>query len=695
MRKMALALVLLFLLPSCENQDRSVDVPDVDGNQAFLGSFTPSSWTVISGGAVGLNAIVVNPVSEALPGRTVAFEIVSGPGTLSASSLVSNEQGMTQTLLITEEGDVGSCVVRAEVGDSHKDVTVQVVDPSGPGSEGDPAAVYLVADPSSVIANGHTSATVSATVYDQWSNPVADGTAVKFAAGEAFDDVDGDGYFTDGVDVLVHDSDGDGQWDQLGTIDATANTSNGVAVVTYTAPEDTGTVYVKATAGDVSKDYTLQLLPTPEEMGVASIVLVASYPSMQVKATGGIEASPITAYCFDALGQSVGDSWGVDFEVMYGPGGGEGLEAHGYGPVTYVTDEYGRATVIANSGTISGTMYVRARCGDVYSSATQIAISAGPPEYISIGVNPGNIRGWDKEHVPAAVTALVGDLYHNPVAEGTAVYFTCDEGTIIGLDDSGVAYTKEGFAAATFYSGTPRQNGIVEIKASTKGGAVIGQTNLITSGPPANIQIISYPATLAAAVDAEGVVLVRVLDVNGNYVVNGTLVKFDLDHGIITPTAITSDGLYDSIAEVNIYGEILGEDYSTPGPTDDGVGAHATLKASAELQYGASSQASIDLTTGRSRSQRSSIEPPQLIPAGSTVPLYIYVKDGNGNPLGDHALALSVSGGSIDAVVMTDSTGEAQANFTAPASSGDVTLRVDDTDPNYGGMVLIQKLTVE
>jgi hypothetical protein len=695
MRKMALALVLLLLLPACENQDRVADVPDVDENLAFVGSFEPTSWTVISGGAVGINATVVNPLNAGLPGRTVTFSLVSGPGVLSADSLVSNEQGRTQVLLSTQEGDAGATVVRATVGASKKDVTVQIVDPSGPGEEGQPAAVYLTSDPPSVIANGHTSATVTADVYDQWGNPVTDGTTVMFTAGESFTDVDGDGYFTDGVDVLVDDLDDDGQWDAIGTIDAAAHTSAGVAVVTFNAPEDTGAVYIKATAGQVAQDYTLELLPVPEELDVASIVLIAMYPSMQVRATGGIEATPITAFCFDALGDFIGESWEVEFEVIHGPGGGEGLEEHGYGPVKYLTDEYGRAQVIANSGTVSGTMYIRARCGDVHSAATQITISAGPPEYISIGVRPGNIRGWDVEHVPAGVTALVGDLYHNPVAEGTAVYFTCDEGTIMGYDASGVSYTSVGFANALFYSGKPRDNGIVEITASTKGGAVTGHTNLITSGPPAFIQILSYPASLMASAEAEGDVLVRVLDVNGNFVVNGTTVHFDMDHGVITPTSITSDGIYDSVADATIYGHILSMDYSMPGPTDDGVGAWATLEASSDPEFGTNSQVSISFTTGRARSQRSFIQVPPIIPAGSTVPLYIMVRDGEGNPLGDHPLALSVTGGSIDALVVTDETGEAQVSFAAPDSSIDVTLRVDDTDPSHGGMVLIQRILID
>ena len=132
-----------------------------------------------------------------------------------------------------------------------------------------------------------------------------------------------------------------------------------------------------------------------------------------------------------------------------------------------------------------------------------------------------------------------------------------------------------------------------------------------------------------------------------------------------------------------------------PGPTDDGVGAWATLTAGSELQYGASSQVNISFTTDRARSQRSFVEVPQIIPAGSTMPIYIYVKDGNGNPLGDHELALTVNGGAIDESVMTDATGEALATFVAPDSTSDVTLRVDDVDPSYGGMVLIQKLSIE
>jgi hypothetical protein len=695
MRRMALALALLLLLPSCENSDRISEVP-VDQNKSFIGSFTPTSWSVVSGGMVGLNATVVNPLNEPLSNRAVEFEILSGPGALSVAADTTGDQGAVQTLFMTQEGDIGATMIRAQTGDSHKDLIVQVTAPGGPG-DGDtsPAFVELSANPTSLLGNGLTSSAVTASVTDGLHAPVSDGTVVKFAAGERFEDTDGDGYFTEGVDEILDDADGDGQWDAIGSIDFVASTQGGVVVVTYDAPEDTGTVYIKATAGEVSEDITVELLPVPGELNIASIVLVSPSPTLQVKATGGVESTPAIAYGYDALGQPVGANWEISFEVIHGPGGGEGLEEAGYGPVSYFTDDYGKAAVSVTSGTVSGTMYVRARCGDVYSGATQIAISAGPPAYISLGVNPGNIRGWDIEHARAAVSALVGDQYHNPVPDNTAVYFTVDEGTIVGIDDSGVSFTEAGFAEANFFSGDPRGDGIVEITAQTSGGEVVGTTHLITSGPPAYVYILQYPSNIRAAAGSEGDIVVRVLDVNNNYVVEGTLVRFDIDYGSVTPTAVTSDGLYDSIAEGTVYSEILDADYSMPGPADDGVGAIATLTAGSMPAYGASTSANVQFTTGLSRNDRSFVTMPQNIPAGADVPLYITIKDREGNPLGDHTVSLSVTSGSVDPSVVTNTLGEALINFASPDTSAEVTLTARDTDPNYGGVVLFVKILVD
>ncbi len=695
MRRMALALALLLFAPSCEDSDRVTDIPEVDESKSYIGTFAPSSWSVSSGGTVGLNATVVNPVNTPLSGRTVTFDIISGPGSLSADSLTTNEQGAVQLILMTQPGEPGNSTIRARVEDSHKDLTIQVVDPGGPGDEGQPASISLEAEPPSLIGNGRTSSSVTAGVFDGLNNPVGDGTAVKFAAGESFSDVDGDGYFTAGVDSILNDADGDGSWDEIGTIDFVASTVGGAAIATYNAPEDTGTVYIKATAGDVSSDVTIELLPVTAELEVASIVLVAPSPTLQVKGTGGTESTPITAYCYDVLGRPVGANWGINFLVVYGPGGGEGLEGQGYGPMTYYTDEEGKATVSVTSGTVSGTMYVSAQCGEVSSKVTQVGISAGPPAYISLGVNPGNIRGWDIEHVPAEVSALVGDLYHNRVSDDTAVYFTVDEGTIIGDDDSGVSFTQNGFANASFYSGEPREDGIVEITANTMGGNVSAVTHLITSGPPANIYFIKYPQSLIASASSDGDVLVRVTDINDNFVVDGTVVRFDTDYGEVTPTSTTSDGLYDSIAEANMYGEVLDFDDSMPGPTDDGVGAIATLTAGSSLEYGSSSSVSVQLTTTVARSDRSLVTLPQNIPLGATVPLYVTIMDRNGNPLGDHSLSFSVSTGSIDSLAVTDYLGEAVVTFAAPETAAEVLLTVRDLDPVYGGLVMFESIVID
>jgi hypothetical protein len=93
------------------------------------------------------------------------------------------------------------------------------------------------------------------------------------------------------------------------------------------------------------------------------------------------------------------------------------------------------------------------------------------------------------------------------------------------------------------------------------------------------------------------------------------------------------------------------------------------------------------------------------VPYGTAgVPILVIIKDRFGNPLGDHALAASISAGTMTASTdITNQYGEANAfRFTSPdAPPPDTTgvvpnttalIVVQDTDPR-GGVVLSTKVT--
>lgn len=265
----------------------------------------------------------------------------------------------------------------------------------------------------------------------------------------------------------------------------------------YFVSSDTGTVTLKAklTSGD-SLTTTLRITSSapPASSGtIASIEFNTLRPSIQVKGTGGIESAVLVATGYDSLGNKVGAGKRIIFRILNGPHGGENLENKGYGPDTAYTTESGQAVMTLNSGTISGTVELRAESGTIFSNVTRVAINAGPPKYLSLGADPLNIRGWHVINVTSNLLAAVVDTFGNPVENNTAVYFGTEEGMV---DAYGL--TSGGLANSVYHTAEPFNDGRAYVWASTAGGTVSGTNMIIVSGPAALITFVSHPASLIA-----------------------------------------------------------------------------------------------------------------------------------------------------------------------------------------------------
>ncbi len=619
----------------------------------------------------------LSPDVPAAAGIPVTFTIMAGPGggeTIAgethAAIIETNSAGVAMAAFSsgTRSGPVH---IEVTAGAAWKNVYLGI-------SSGPAAAVHCWTDPQGAAA-GDTVAVI-AVVEDAYHNPAANGTVVYFGADEGF-------IFTDG---------GSG----------TAVTDAGVATATYVAllddPSLQSVTIHCATQGDVECT-TLLLLEVPvnpEDPGaVARIELVPSLTEIAVRETGWTEQCALSATAYDAHSVPVGSGREITFEIDAGPDGGENLEGQGWGPVAVLTDAQGRAQVTLGSGTVPGTIRIEARAGDLVSRSALVSIAAGPPVHISMGVDPLNVRGWDVVGAEAAVTAFVSDAYNNPVGDGTTLYFTCDEGIIRGSDGNlGSAVTAGGVAQATYFSGLPRDDGRVEIRASTAGGTVNGTAGLICSGPPATVEFIAPapPAYLPADGESELRVTVEVLDQNANFVLAGTRVEFESTHGIIDESAVTADGVYGSIARATLRSATLGRDASWTTP-DDGIGAIAYVSASAGLGGAASDALAVAFTTSAAYRANSRIEIEASVPASSAVPFEVLVRDRFGNPLGGHALQLSVSGGgTVTASGTTDAWGTAgPLIFTAPPSDTTCVITAVDADPTYGGLTLSTQVSVQ
>jgi hypothetical protein len=679
-----LAVVIAGVLGGCEKDDsKEVTNPGIPPSNSIATILTGRT-EIMAGDTTRVTAWVVDPDGEPVEGATVGF--VTTWGNLTSVEAVADAEGKVSTVLATP---ISYLEVQAEVRASTAGrVKYTIVDVAPfieePGSE-EVAQLAVSMTPASLRADGLSTATIEVAASDAAGDPV-EGATIRLAAGERFQDVDGDGVFSDGTDVLLEDTNANDEWDAAGTLASWVTTgADGTAETTMQVGVIAGDFVVKATAGNVSDEFEFTLDGLPS---ITFLALEAERGEIQVEGTGGTEAVEIQGLGLDQDGNPVPSGLPVTFRILQGPGGGESIEDLGYGPVTVLTEDDGIARVMLRSGTVSGTVVVQAAAGAVLSSATRVAIAAGPPHYIDAGMDPVNIRGWDMIGVPAKVTAIVSDVYENPVRDGTVVYFTTEEGTV--TPSSG---TVGGFALATFYSGAPRNDGIAHITASTSGGTLTTETAVITSGPPASVTILSAPAELNADGRSKGWVVVRVLDVNDNFVVAGTVVKFEASLGNIDAQAVTNDGWYDSIAEARLYSTILELDASVRTP-DDGLGGIALVEAKAGLGGAVSASTTVDFLTTSASAGKSSTTLPTSADIGESVPFDLTVKDYWGNPLGGHLWSFSVvsGGGSVTAAGTSNRFGVVSGlTFTAPPSPAKVTIQAVDQDPLYGDGIVISK----
>ncbi len=627
---------------------------------------------------------VKDDADRPLSGVKVSFSVSPASiGYFTPAVETTDANGLAASAFTATEVGTGTIQASAE-GAQSKTAQIEVVSAQQTSEplEIDVSPLWLPAD-------GISSSNVTATVRDTAGDLVEDGVVVKFVAGEDFDDVDGDGYYTPGVDQLRYDTNGDGKWNSIGIIAAYGLTQNGIAEVTYTAGLRTGTAYIKVTTGHAGRqlqDYTTVLLVPTDT--VAYIVLTTEQPSIQVKGTGGVEATQISAVCYDDNGNRVAEDFPVEFYIINGPGGGENLNGEETEPVIVNTNPYGEAQVTLSSGTISGTVRIRAKAGSTLSYSTIVTICAGPPFDISLGVLPCNIRGWDKDCVEADICACVVDQYGNPVPDLTAVHFSTEEGMVQATDqtEDGCAYTK-------YLSGDPRNDGLAWIWAETMGetGAIRDSTILTVSGPPAWVAFLSYPASLLADGISKGDVVVEVLDVNGNFVVGGTPVDMRTSFGSVIDGA-TSDGCYASLYETELVSQVLTQDYSVPDPySDDGVGAVNVLTAKSGF---VSASVNVSFLTGYTYSKNCEIDMEGKVPYNATVPIVVIIKDRYGNPLGGHRIVASqpqTTNGIISGTGYTNAFGEATGfTFTATAVGAEsAIITLCDEDPR--GLVCLAR----
>lgn len=602
-------------------------------------------------------------------GFDIDFAIVEGP--LGGESL--NRLGWGPVTARTNGEGVAQVTLRSgntsgpiEVEASYEDLTAAV---HVGMAAGDVLEVECLGPSNAVVG---VAATITAFVYDENHNSVPDGTVVWF-------------YASDG---LIDGAEGGGS----------SLTVNGQASAQYTATPNAAQaglaeISVTASNANVCRIF-IDVSGGPDPDGeLTNLELTTVRSEVGVRGTGEISQTVIRAQGVDANGDPVGAGVPVTFEILVGPDGGETfLDA--VGPVTTTTNASGIAQATLVAGTVSGTIVVQATSGTVASGHANVAVAAGPPANIYVGAELCNVAAARKVNVENAVVVLVSDTYNNPVRNGTSVYFTVDHGVIRGGNGGlGSDVTSEGEAGGVWLSNG--YGGIVTVTASTAGGDVIDQVSFISSDVPYSAEILSptsEPVRLPANGTSQFSLWVEVLDWNGMFVLP-TELFWEVEYGRMAEEEESADGCATSVSRGVYQSNVLEQDFSVTTP-DDGIGAIDFVTVGTGYG-GVSDQIEVHLTTGRANADESEMEFAGSVLAGESVNFTVTIKDRSGNPLGGHTFSATASDGTVSSLGPTDSYGQAVGTFTAPDAPGSVTVVVVDTDPNYGGLILSQVVTVQ
>jgi adhesin/invasin len=391
-----------------------------------------------------------NPIAD---GVVVSF--TTSLGNVSPASATTVNGVATATLSSTV---AGVATVTATVGSLSATAQVTFVVPT---------SVTLVAAPSTLPVGSLS--TLTATVFDQFNNPIADGVVVSFTT-------------------------------SLGNVSpASATTVNGVATATLSSTV-AGVATVTATVNGLSATAQVTfVVPT-------SVTLVAAPSTLQV---GSL--STLTATVFDQFNNPIADGVVVSFTTSLGNvSPASATTVNGVATATLSSTVAGVATVTATVNGLSATAQV------TFVVPTSVTLVAAPST-----LPVGSL---------STLTATVTDQYGNVVADGTVVSFT----TSLGNVSPASATTVNGVATATLSSTVA---GVATVTATV--GSLNATTQVtFTAGAPFSVTLVAVPSTLP--VDNLSTLTATVTDQFGNFVANGTVVNFTTSLGTLSGSSATT-----------------------------------------------------------------------------------------------------------------------------------------------------------
>ena len=239
------------------------------------------------------------------------------------------------------------------------------------------------------------------------------------------------------------------------TLTSPVMSANGLAVSTYTAGAGcvgTDTVVANATIPGSALPLTAQGVIHIAPPTAGAITFASAIPaSIALRGHGTStqpEATAVTFMVLSATGIPVPNQR-VNFALTTAAGGLSLVEAQA------TSDSAGHVLTHAQSGTVAVVFRVVATLdGTQISTQSQgISVSTGTADQNSFSVSATtlNPEAFNYDGVTDTVTARAGDLFHNPVADGTVIQFTTGGGSI-----QPSCTTTNGTCSVTWTSQAPR-----------------------------------------------------------------------------------------------------------------------------------------------------------------------------------------------------------------------------------------------
>ena len=406
-------------------------VKDADGNP-------------VSGDTVTINSDGSQQVSSVTTGST--------PGTYQATITASTTAGPS-TITATDTSAAGSPAG-----------TATLTQTAGPA-----AAVALQLSPSSIVADGRSTSTATATVDDANGNPVSSDPVTITSAGSQ----------------LVSS--------------VTAGGTPGTYQATITSTTTAG--HATITATDASLSQTATLTQTPDRAEHVSVVL--GTPSITAD---GHSTTLATATVTDQNGNAItGDPVAITAD------GGQQVSAvtAGSTPGTYratitSTTTAGRSTVTATDGPASGTAALTETAGP----ATRVALKLSPASIVADGRST------------STVTATVSDANGNPVSGDTLTIGSAGSQQVSSV----TAGSTPGTYQATITSTTAAGQATITATDTTASPHVSQTTTLTqTASAATHLAVALSPSTLTAGGSSTTTATVTLTDLNGNPISGDTV----------------------------------------------------------------------------------------------------------------------------------------------------------------------------